>query len=78
MCDHPDVALYDLDHGTAVLESGEIVPITNYFDRYGDEIELDELDEVEADDIKVLVAGPTRDGKWLVWSTSSFTRMPTC
>lgn len=45
------------DESYIALSSGEFVPITNGFDRNGDECDLD--------DAVSIVAGPTKTGSWI-------------
>lgn len=41
----------------AVSDEGDMIPVTNVYDEYGDECELEEA--------SVVIAGPTKKGKWL-------------
>ena len=46
--------------GYALLETNELVPVTNMYDLWGDETD-DESEAVAA------VAGPTLEGKWVAF-----------
>lgn len=51
-----DVQAVSRARGVAVLDNGERLPITNWFDFDGD--------ECDPDDAVSVVAGPDRDGFW--------------
>lgn len=55
------IAWLSCPHGVMVMDDGESVPITNFYDSDGDELEPPFED---FGDIFAVVAGPDRNGEW--------------
>lgn len=63
-CESDDVEAVSRAGAVAVLDNGERLPITNWFDLDGD--------ECEPDDAISVVAGPDRNGFWYAIDLEQF------
>ncbi len=61
-----EVACVHRQRREAVTEDGQVLPITNMIDRFGDDTD-------DVDDAVTCVAGPDRDGRWLTIVFDQFT-----
>lgn len=55
-----DPLVLTMASGFALLETNELVPVTNMFDIWGDETD-------DPDEAVTAVAGPTLEGKWVAF-----------
>ena len=62
-----DIAAINRAKRIAVLESGETIPITNFFEAGGD--------ECDPSDAVTCVAGPCSNGKWYSIDLKQYERM---